>query len=270
MKRMARDPWQRRIERAEELRRQHSFAAEILGFYVRIAEFQKRLYKRLDGISAVPFNSPKASSGPPELPELLASFPDFLAVLEQHAPPRLAEYARALRSATDNERTALLNDFWNGTENLDGTGMNEFPAWAFLQPYAEFVRLRSGMQWDGYTHSSCPFCNRKPGLGVLRQLGDGGQRSLICSFCLAEWKFRRILCPACGEGNPAKLPVYTADELQHVRVECCDSCKSYLKTVDLTKNGLAEPVIDEIASVPLDLWAQEHGYAKLQPNLLQM
>jgi FdhE protein len=267
---MSRDPWQRRIERAEQLRQQHAFAAEILGFYVRIAEFQKRLYLRLDGISVTPSSSPRASSGPPELPELLASFPEFLAVVEQHAPARLAEYAHALRSATEDTRAALLNDFWNGTGSPDGTRMNEFPARAFLQPYAEFVRLRSGMQWNGYTHPSCPFCNRKPGLGVLRPLGDVGQRSLICSFCLAEWQFRRILCPACGEENHAKLPVYTAAELQHVRVECCDSCKSYLKTVDLTKNGLAEPVIDEIGAVPLDLWAQEHGYAKLQPNILQM
>jgi FdhE protein len=126
------------------------------------------------------------------------------------------------------------------------------------------------MQWDGYTHSSCPFCHRKPGLGVLRQLGDGGSRSLICSFCLAEWQFRRILCPSCGEENNAKLPVFTAAELEHVRVECCDTCKHYLKTVDLTRNGLADPVIDEMAAVQLDLWAQEHGYSKLQPNLMQM
>ena len=269
MKVMSRDHWQRRIERAEELRHQHAFAAEILGFYVHIAEFQRRLYQRLDGISATSSNLPNPSCGPPELPELLASFPEFLTVVEQHAPARLAEYARSLRLVPEDNRTALLNDFWNGATN-PATGMNEFPARAFLQPYAEFVRLRSGMQWNGYTHSSCPFCNRKPGLGVLRPLGDGGQRSLICSFCLAEWQFRRILCPACGEENHAKLPVYTAEELQHVRVECCDSCKSYLKTVDLTKNGLAEPVIDEIAAVPLDLWAQEHGYAKLQPNILQM
>jgi len=267
---MSQDRWQRRIERAEELRHQHSFAAEILGFYVRIAQFQKQLYQRLESASAASSNSANALTGPPELPELVASFPEFLAVVEQQAPARLAEYARTLRSIPEDDRTALLNDFWNGTAVPDGTGMNEFPARAFLQPYAEFVRLRSGMQWDGYTHSSCPFCNRRPGLGVLRQLGDGGQRSLICSFCLAEWQFRRILCPACGEENHAKLPVYTADELQHVRVECCDSCKSYLKTVDLTRNGLAEPVIDEMAAVPLDLWAQEHGYAKLQANLLQM
>ena len=39
---------------------------------------------------------------------------------------------------------------------------------------------------------------------------------------------------------------------------------------DLTKNGLANPLVDELASVPLDLWAQEHGYAKVCPNLLGM
>jgi formate dehydrogenase maturation protein FdhE len=40
--------------------------------------------------------------------------------------------------------------------------------------------------------------------------------------------------------------------------------------VDLTKNGRAEPLVDELASAPLDLWAREHGYAKLQSNLLGM
>jgi formate dehydrogenase maturation protein FdhE len=33
---------------------------------------------------------------------------------------------------------------------------------------------------------------------------------------------------------------------------------------------LAVPVVDELASVPLDIWAEEQGYTKLQPNLLGM
>jgi formate dehydrogenase maturation protein FdhE len=41
-----------------------------------------------------------------------------------------------------------------------------------------------------------------------------------------------------------------------------------LKTVDLTKAGLAIPVVDELATIPLDLWARERGYEKLQINLL--
>ena len=105
---------------------------------------------------------------------------------------------------------------------------------------------------------------------MLRQQGDGGQRSLVCSFCLAEWKFRRILCPGCGEENNSNLPVYTASNFDYVRVECCDTCKTYIKSVDLTKDGLAEPVVDEMAAAPLDIWAQEHGYSKLQLNLIGM
>jgi FdhE protein len=91
----------------------------------------------------------------------------------------------------------------------------------------------------------------------------------LCSRCLAEWEFRRIVCPGCGEENHAKLPIYRAEEFNHMRVECCDACKTYVKTVDLTKNGLAEPIVDEIASIPLDLWAQKQGYSKLQLNLMQ-
>ena len=93
---------------------------------------------------------------------------------------------------------------------------------------------------------------------------------MICSFCVGEWEFRRIVCAACGEEDPDKLPVFTAGDFDYIRLECCDTCKTYLKTVDLTKNGRAEPIVDELASGPLDLWARERGYAKLQANLLGM
>jgi FdhE protein len=116
----------------------------------------------------------------------------------------------------------------------------------------------------------CPFCNRRPALGILRQQGDGARRSLLCGFCLTEWEFRRIICPGCGEEGHAKLPVYTAEAFPHIRVECCDTCQTYIKSIDLTKNGLAEPLVDELASVPLNLWAQERGYVKSHPNLLGM
>jgi FdhE protein len=53
-----------------------------------------------------------------------------------------------------------------------------------------------------------------------------------------------------------------------VRVEACESCRCYLKSVDLTVNGLAVPVVDELATVALNLWAEESGYVKLETNLL--
>lgn len=78
---------------------------------------------------------------------------------------------------------------------------------------------------------------------------------------MTEWQFRRVLCPNCAEENHNKLPRFSAEEFPHVRLEACDTCKRYLKSVDLTINGLPVPIVDEIAAVPLDLWVAEHGYA---------
>ena len=105
-------------------------------------------------------------------------------------------------------------------------------------------------------------------MGALRQRGEGAARSLICPFCLGEWDFRRILCPGCGEENHQKLPVFHAEDFDYVRIECCDTCKTYIKTVDFTKNGHAEVLVDDLASSPLDLWARDRGYARLQANFL--
>src|SRR5207248_2586549 len=138
---------------------------------------------------------------------------------------------------------------------------------ALLQPYTECLARRRVVT-SGNSPSTCPFCGEKPQAGVLREEGDGGKRSLICSLCATEWEFRRILCPGCGEEGVDKLPVYRASEFDYVRVEACESCHMYIKSIDLTKNGLAVPVVDELASIPLTVWAEQNGYTKLQLNLL--
>jgi FdhE protein len=281
-RRVAEPVWQQRIRRAETLAAQHPFAAQILSFYIQTASFQQDLYRRLDRSSVgVPPAVERASrplpgqqdagatfSGPPELPELLSGFPGFLTLVEKHAPARLAQVARDLSQAPTNSWSDLLNHAWSIPDLPSDPP--EFLALAFLQPYAEFIRSRVPLHLENYTHALCPFCSRKPALAVLRPLGDGARRNLLCGFCLCEWEFRRIVCPGCDEKDHAKLPVYTAEEFPYVRVECCDTCHGYIKSIDLSKNGLADPLVDELASVPLDLWAQERGYAKLHPNLLGM
>jgi FdhE protein len=264
---VANTPWQQRIRRAERLAAQHPFAAEILGFYVHMARFQEGLYQRLER-SPINIKGNPVSPLQPNWPELLASFPSFLAVVEDQAPASLAQVARDLCNSSSDSWAELFTDCWTNTETP--IEPQEFLVLAFLQPSAEFLRSSARLQSEGYTLSLCPFCNRKPALGILRPLGDGGRRSLLCGFCLAEWEFRRLICAGCGQEDHAKLPVYTAEELPYIRVECCDACHTYIKTIDLTKNGLAEPLVDELASVPLNLWAHEHAYAKLHPNLLGM
>ncbi len=263
---VAPSPWQQRIRRAEKLATQHSFATEVLSFYIQVAGFQEGFYRQIQRAFGETLIS---LSAPLETAQLVGVWPDFLTVIETKGPARLADVAQNLRIASSDAGSDLLNACWSAAGGPP-SNPEEFLASAFLQPYAEFARSRSPLQLEGYTHSMCPFCNRRPALGVLRQLGDGARRNLLCGFCLAEWEFRRIVCPGCGQEDHTKLPVYTAETFPYIRVECCDACRTYLKSVDLTKNGLADPVVDELASVPLNLWAQERGYAKLYPNLLGM
>ncbi len=262
--------WQRRTARAEELGSQYSFAAEVLRFYAAIARFQGDFYQEIAKTNAAAsgLDALRDSFAGPLPAIVVRPFNRFLSIVEQNGPDALREIASELTRNDEDSHARLLTGFWSDAGLTEAWGAEGFFAKAFLQPYA--AALRSKMKWNGSTPYVCPFCGRKPGLGVLRPLGEGGLRSLVCSFCLAEWEFRRIVCPGCGEEDPAKLPVYTAEELKHVRVEACESCRTYIKTVDMTQSGRAEPVVDELAAIPLDLWAQKQGYTKLQANLMQL
>src|SRR5271157_4027975 len=261
---MTRPDWEKRIRRARELAAQYPAAAQVLGFYGDIAVFQKHVFEAaaaddLHADPTRPLGEQLVVSG------LTNRFPAFVALVEKKGPPGLAKAARELRQQTPGQWRALL-DSQPDDEHADPT--HRFFARACLQPVAEYLALDSRVQFAGYTGSTCPVWEGKPQRGVLRPEGDGGKRSLVCSCCATEWEFRRILCPHCAEEDHGKLPRFSAEEFPHVRVEACETCKRYLKSVDLTLNGLAVPVVDEIAAAPLDLWAAEHGYEKIELNLM--
>ncbi len=277
--------WDRRISRANELTSSCPFAAEGLRFYSRVATFQKSFYVEIQKALA---NSPKISSDRSLRDELdlfllLPKFPAFLSAVEQIAPAPLAEAAASLAAKGPAEWQRAIEDFWyRDAESVIGADSAELQladenaatdserllAWIFLQPYAEYLADHREIEVVNGTPSTCPLCGCKPMVGVLRSEGDGAKKSLVCMLCAHEWGFRRIYCPACGEEREPQMAYYTAPEIAHVRVDVCDTCHTYLKTVDLTKTGLAVAVVDELATMPLDLWAREHGYEKLQINLL--
>jgi formate dehydrogenase accessory protein FdhE len=261
-----------RIRRAERLAAQHFFASEFLDFYKHIAAFQKTLRANIASSSGVKSSSAPAAElrDPPDLTVLLPHFRGFLFTIEQHAPPALAKSAHQMSLLPSDSWIASLEAYWQHAGKFDQQvgAFAQFLPRAFLQPYAEFRAAPLPRAPMVMTVRVCPLCGARPLSGVLRPEGDGGKRFLLCSFCSQEWEFRRILCPACGEEAEGKLPVYIAEQLPHIRVEACDTCKFYLPTVDLTKDGHAIPLVDDLAAIPLTLWAHEHGYARLQPNLL--
>ena len=118
----------------------------------------------------------------------------------------------------------------------------------------------------------CPRCAARPQLAFFELSGEAlvsGPRRLLCARCSHAWIAQRLTCASCGEQAGAQLPVFREKEtFPHIRVDACESCRRYVLTIDLKKDPLAVPLVDELAALPLDLYAQERGYTKIVPNLM--
>lgn len=271
--------WDVRIARARDLAAQFPSASQGLQFYEHVAKFQKSLYGELESKcgTAQVARDPGTLRRELDLFILLPRFGAFLGVMGTNSPSPLRAAAAELQSRGGTRWQEVLTHFWQPGNDLDAEAgaksksnseLENLFAWSFLQPYAEYLADHTAHPPIHATPSICPLCSSKPLLGVLRPEGDGGKRSLICSLCATEWNYRRLVCPGCGEEDVHKLAVYSAAEIPSVRVEACDTCREYIKTVDMTKDGNAVPLVDELATLPLNLWAQEHSYTKIQTNLL--
>jgi formate dehydrogenase accessory protein FdhE len=269
-------PWARRISRANERASAYPFAVEGLRFYAQVAGFQRNLYLEVEGrwANSSPIRSELSRREELDLAFFRPHFSRFLTAVSQIAPQPLSGISAELARGNPVISEQVLQDFWRGDSGqpVDDSGRDVHSqfllAWTFLQPYAEYLANRLPPPAADKTPPLCPLCGSKPMVGVLRPEGDGARKSLICMLCAHEWAFRRLLCPACGEGREPQLAFYSTPEIAQVRVDVCDTCHTYVKSVDLTKIGIAVPVVDELATIPLDLWARAHGYEKLQSNLL--
>ena len=140
---------------------------------------------------------------------------------------------------------------------------------AILRPWAE-VAIRAGVALQAAgTARGCPDCGGAPWVASRRSGSneDGAQRYLHCAGCGGTWTAGRLRCPVCDEADPPKLPVFQSDKHPAVRIEACESCKSYVKSLDLTQDARPIPEVDDLASVGMDLWAQEQGYERIEPGL---
>jgi len=222
---------------------------ELLTFYTSLLETQKHIYDSLQHLTG---------SLPQDLPELKKHLPALIEVVRLTGPAALA--TQAPDSIDD-----LLIDYWHNRSD------QVFFAKALLQPYARRLVESSPLSPQAQRENQCPFCLGKPQVSFLKGTDssvESSNRNLLCATCLSSWEFRRVVCAACGEEQPTQLGYFQSDEYPHVRIETCDSCKRYIKGVDLTRLGFAEPLVDDVATAALDLWAVEKGYTKIELNLI--
>lgn len=118
----------------------------------------------------------------------------------------------------------------------------------------------------------CPCCGSLPVASVVRMVAEfSNLRYLHCSLCNTEWNLVRIKCAACdATGKIAYRHLEGSDlpNAEAMRVETCDDCMSYLKILYLEKAPAGDPVADDLATLALDILADEAGYSRAGPNLL--
>jgi formate dehydrogenase accessory protein FdhE len=116
---------------------------------------------------------------------------------------------------------------------------------------------------DGAEAGRCPTCGSAPALAVLCR--DDGRRRLVCGLCGENWLAPRLMCVACGARDQARLGVLSVHADDARWVETCDVCRRYLKTVDerrLPEDHLLVPRAEDVASLSLDIMADEAGYVR--------
>jgi formate dehydrogenase maturation protein FdhE len=245
--------WQRRADRARHLASRCSDSHRILSFVAELNVLQEEVAQ-----SASDWRS------------LLTCHHLISEFVTRRGPLPLQEIARDFDDFGCEQ--ALLR-YWG---QADGRSPQSFFARALLQPV-----FASGKQSivAGYLENRrvervanrCPRCGDLPQVGCLRPQGDGKAQSLCCSLCFHEWPYPRGQCAACADHSESSLSYYgsagDSAPFHQFQLQTCAACRAYLVVVDLSKESSAVPDIDELVALPLNLWVQEQGYWRIQPNL---
>lgn len=281
---IATNAWAERRARVSELRVKQGFARELLDFYGALLGIQERAAS----------DARSASPAPSELAAFIAELvaPGVIDVSVSAGPERLRSQ---LLDRLEAEHPRRMVERWINAE--EQPIVDRFLARACLEPVLEALDTSARAACGGvHDARHCPECGGPPQLSFFAPAKDdlaAGPRMLLCARCGSTWGYPRMTCAGCGESSSPKLPIFsehgtTSGErgsvvrglpgggpaasspavFPHMRIDACETCKRYLLSIDLVTEPHAVPVVDEMAAIPLDLYARERGFTKVTTNLM--
>ncbi|HYX66508.1 MAG TPA: formate dehydrogenase accessory protein FdhE [Burkholderiales bacterium] len=113
-----------------------------------------------------------------------------------------------------------------------------------------------------WSRGYCPICGRWPALAEV--CGVERLRYLRCGACGAAWRAAALSCAYCGATDHHTLGGLVAESGdKRAAIETCAACRGYLKCFSrLSAGAPAEVMLEDLASVELDLAAAGRGYAR--------
>ncbi len=116
----------------------------------------------------------------------------------------------------------------------------------------------AGSWSEGY----CPICGTWPAFAELR--GIERSRFYRCVRCGCEWQSHCLSCPYCAVTDHNQLVSLVSEKSNaNHSVDACNRCLGYVKIfATLERRPAGRLMIDDLATVPLDLAAMERGYKR--------
>jgi FdhE protein len=270
-------------ERIQQLKRKRPGYGEILDFYSRVRELQDRSKSSL---KTDPIKLEKerkdllAREGIPlirkeDFPvDIEASIRLFrsLCRIGKSANPRMAGQVEKIREALGKKEIDLKELFEGGVNEekigqvaaesgLDETIFSFFIR-SSIRPSIEagVEQLRGELDPETWRKGHCPVCGSLPSLSLLK--GEEGKRYLLCSFCGYQWRADRLCCPACDNKEQGSLGYFCGEGEEAIRIDLCDRCRRYIKTIDYRALEESDPCLEDLATLHLDVLASSKGYER--------
>ena len=73
-------------------------------------------------------------------------------------------------------------------------------------------------------------------------------------------------CPVCGSKEQGALHYFCGEGEDACRIELCDTCRHYIKTIDYRSLEDSDPSLEDLATLHLDVLAAQKGYRRAVPN----
>jgi FdhE protein len=278
-------PWAAQRQRAQALRSQHGFAAEMLTVYLALLEVWQEGWERTRAQRPHP-SKLAAWAADRVLPEVIRA-------TAANGPAALAAATTDLAAAGGLEGSLTS---WLAGGDLEP--VERYLARASLWPALLALGAEAGEACaedpSPRDERHCPRCGGLPQFSFRTGTEDNlvaGRRHLACARCGHSWIYSASSCACCAEETGAARTVYgerrpgpivgrdshgpDSEELSpdapmfpHLRIDACATCQRYLIDIDLGRDARSVPEVDELVALPLDLYAAERGLCKITPNLM--
>ncbi len=274
-------------KRIQQLKKKRPGYKEILDFYQKVREEQEKIkvslklqpihikkeWKELLAQEGFPMLEKK--DFPIDIEASMALF-QSLCQIGKDSNPHMAQEVTKMGEILDQKKIDLMKLLVRGVEEgrsdeiAQQLGFDKkvlsFFTQESIRPSIEAAveNLRTEVEAEDWLKGYCPICGSLPHLSLLKE--EAGKRYLLCSFCGYQWRIERLFCPFCSNKTPESLHYFYAEGEGTYRIDLCDKCHQYIKTIDVRKLEELDLNLEDLATVHLDILASQRGYKKGVPS----